>query len=391
MSWNQPSMIGAYGAWAAAITGEKAGSRSLRAAPDLDLDRWRDETRRHVLERMAPPDLGPCPAVEVLAHTAQDGLEIQQVAWQLPAGPPTSALVVKPAGATGPLPGILAFHDHGGLKTFGWERIARGAQAPHPLAAAYVERAYGGRYWVNELARRGYVVMAHDAFAFGSRRVRAADVPTAIRMDPADAAQELNDDISTVESAARYNRWAREHESIMAKSLFSAGTTWPGVTFSEDQIALEILAARPDVDASRLGCGGLSGGGLRTVHLGGLDPRIRCAVCAGMMTTWRDFLLHKSVTHTWMIYIPHLPRELDYPEILGLRAPLPTLVLNNADDPLFTPDEMHRADAMLRQVFDIAGGGDAYACQTYPGPHKFDQPMQEDAFDWFDRWLQPNR
>ena len=36
------------------------------------------------------------------------------------------------------------------------------------------------------------------------------------------------------------------------------------------------------------------------------------------MTTWRDYLLNKCYTHTWMIYIPALPRDLDYPEILGL-------------------------------------------------------------------------
>jgi len=47
-----------------------------------------------------------------------------------------------------------------------------------------------------------------------------------------------------------------------------------------------------------------SGGGLRTVYLGGLDDRIHCACCVGMMTTWRDYLLNKCHTHTWMIYIP---------------------------------------------------------------------------------------
>src|SRR5438067_6533193 len=133
----------------------------------------------------------------------------------------------------------------------------------------------------------------------------------------------------------KYNNWAGQHEHIMAKSLFSAGTTWPGVFFAEDQKALDILCARQDVDASRIGCGGLSGGGLRTVFMGGLDPRIKCAVSVGFMTTWRDFLLNKSFTHTWMTYVPLLPNELDFPEILGLRAPLPALILNDIDDDLY--------------------------------------------------------
>ena len=95
-----------------------------------------------------------------------------------------------------------------------------------------------------------------------------------------------------------------EHESVMAKSLFSAGTTWPGVFFGEDRKALDILCSRKDVDPDRIGCGGLSGGGMRTVFMGGLDPRIKCAVCVGFMTTWKDFLLNKSFTHTWMTFVP---------------------------------------------------------------------------------------
>src|SRR5262249_54533280 len=125
----------------------------------------------------------------------------------------------------------------------------------------------------------------------------------------------------------------------------------------------------------------------RTVFLGGLDPRIRCACCVGMMTTWKDYLLDKTYTHTWMVYVPGLPRDLDYPEILGLRVPLPTMVLNDLEDNLFTVDGMKQADAILAEVFKKAGASDRYRCSFYPGPHKFDRAMQQEAFAWFDRWL----
>ena len=165
-----------------------------------------------------------------------------------------------------------------------------------------------------------------------------------------------------------YNRWAANHESILAKALFSAGTTWPGVFAAEDRIALDVLCARPDVDTARVGCCGLSGGGLRTVFLAGMDERIACAVCAGMMTTWRDYLLDKVQTHTWMCYVPLLPPEMDYPEILGLRVPQPTLVLNNNDDPLFTLPEMERADRILGEVYRKAGAPDRYRGIVLPRP-----------------------
>ena len=142
-------------------------------------------------------------------------------------------------------------------------------------------------------------------------------LPANIRNNMVEANPEADDEIE------RYNQFAGNHEHIIAKSLFSAGMTWPGVFVFDDQRALDYLASRPDVDATRVGCAGLSGGGLRTVMLTGADERIRCSCCVGMMTTWRDYLLNKCYTHTWMCYVPGLPRDLDYPEILGLAAPIP--------------------------------------------------------------------
>ena len=98
-------------------------------------------------------------------------------------------------------------------------------------------------------------------------------------------------------------------------------------------------------------------------------------------------LLHKAYTHTWMTYVPLLPNEMDFPEILGLRTPLPTMVMNDTEDELFTLDEMKRADKILQEVFLKAGAADRYKCSYYPGPHKFDKEMQTEAFDWFNKWL----
>jgi len=82
-----------------------------------------------------------------------------------------------------------------------------------------------------------------------------------------------------------------------------------------------------------------------------------------------------------------LPRDLDYPEILGLAAPSPVLVLNNRQDQLFTLPEMERADQILQQVYAKAGAADRYRAKFFDGPHKFDRAMQNEAFAWFDRWL----
>ena len=275
-----------------------------------------------------------------------DGLQIERLSWQLPGGPRTEAVFLKPAKAIGKLPGILALHDHGGNKFLGWRKIARIDDKTCLCLAKHQERYYGGVAWANEIAKRGYAVLVHDTFPFASRRVLTADVPERLRLGAADA------DLADADGIAKYNAFAAQHEHIMEKSLLSAGTTWPGVYVVEDQRALDVLCARPDVDASRVGCAGLSGGGMRTVFLGGLDDRIRCAIAVGFMTTWRDFLLDKCFTHTWMTYVPLLPRDLDFPEILALRAPSPTMVLNCTEDPLYTVSEMQRADTIMKETFE---------------------------------------
>jgi dienelactone hydrolase len=375
------TVIGDYGPWAAGLTAGRLPSFSFRNEKWNDLESWRAQAKKRLEERMSIPDIGGMPTVTVKEQFEFDGLHIEVLSWTLPYGRPTEAILLKPAHATKPLPAILAFHDHGGNKYFGTRKITKTSSKQHPLMVAHQKEYYESMAWANEAAKRGYVVLVPDAFSFASRRVLLADVPVSLRQGLSD-----NDPENPAHIQA-YNAWAGNHEHIMAKSLFSAGTSWPAVFFAEDRKALDILSARPDVDASRIGCGGLSGGGLRTVFMAGLDARIRCSVCVGFMTTWKDFLLNKSVNHTWMVYVPLLPNELDFPEILGLRAPLASLVLNDESDDLYTPEEMRSAEAILRAVYLKAGMPERYKCSYYPGPHKFDRAMQSEAFNWFDQWL----
>jgi dienelactone hydrolase len=378
----QPNMVGAYGPWLAeTVLGNGPARLSFRTGKWKSFDEWRQAGRARVWECMAPVDLGGRPEVRVESTHEFDGLHIERLSWQLPGGPRTEAVFLKPANSPGRLPAILALHDHGGNKYLGWRKIVRIDDKPWSIVATHQERYYGGVAWANEIAKRGFAVLVHDTFPFASRRVRADEVAERVRQNGVDPEPDDEDGIK------RYNAFAAAHEHIMEKSLISAGTTWPGVYVVEDQRALDVLCARPDVDDRRVGCGGLSGGGMRTVYLGGLDDRIRCAIAVGFMTTWREFLLDKCFTHTWMAYTPLLPRDLDFPEILALRAPAATMVLNCTEDALYTVPQMQRADSMLRETFEKGGAAPMYRCNFYSGGHKFDLEMQKDAFEWFERHL----
>lgn len=382
---DRKSIIGHYGPWAASLPGDPA-SLSFRREQWSDLKEWRATARGKTLELLAPPDVGSVPEVSVHKKYVYDGLDVEEMSWQLPYGRPTQAILLKPQGAKGPLPAVLGLHDHGGNKYLGKRKITRVSEKTPDFVLAHQQQSYEGLAWANELAKCGYVVLVHDTFTFGSRRVLYSDVE-GIGWGPCNVEGRSDANPEDPANILQYNSWAGEHEHIMSKSLFCGGTTWPGVFLAEDMKAVDVLSNRPDVDPERIGCGGLSGGGLRTAYLGGVDPRIKSAVCVGFMSTWDDFLLNKAYTHTWMTYTPLLPRYLDFPEILGLRVPLPTLVQNNTEDELYTMQGMTRADEILQEVYDKAGAGQYYQCSYYPGPHKMDRQMQQEAFQWFDRWL----
>ena len=419
-------MLGPYGKWAKKLV-EPAGGRkdefpwSFLNPRWSDVEEWKKTAGAEVLKLISPPGAGSGtassgkisptapPEVRVRNSYTFDGIDIEELVWQLPYGPPAEAVFLKPAGETKKLPGILALHDHGGMKYFGKRKIIRTAEHPHPAVLSHQLEYYGGAAWANELAGRGYGVLVHDVFPFESRKINASSLPAHVvtRMmspplsvreltpddvssDPADAEVTYEYDVPRAEheeDIKLYDSFAARHEDIVAKALFSAGLTWPGVTLFEDRAALNYLASREDIDNDRIGCCGLSGGGLRTNYLAGLDKRIRCSVTAGFMTTWSDLLFQKCFTHTWMIYIPLLPKLMDFPDILGLHAPLPALVFATTADPLFTFGEVERAGRKLKKIYGKAGAQKSFKLSIHDGPHKFDLPMQEEAFVWFDKWL----
>jgi dienelactone hydrolase len=372
--------LGVYRELADQILAQQGRRLAYTARDWPEVEQWRLEARGKLLELLAFRP-APAPLVVRLERSIEhDGLTIEEVSWSVGYGPRCQAWVLKPKGAKGRLPAVLALHDHGGFKYFGKEKIA---ESDHifPLTAEHRKDAYGGVPWANALAQEGFVVLVHDTFLFGSRAVPVDSL--------SDRYQKRFDGLQagSPEYIRAYNAFAGEHEHVVAKSLFTAGTTWPGIYAYEDRRAVDYLLMRDDVAPERIGCGGLSGGGLRTVMLSGTDPRIKAALPVGFMSTWQDFLHDRVWTHTWMLYIPYCAAYLDFPDILSLHAPRPALVQFDEDDPLYSLAGQKDADRLLRETWTKMGAPDTYKGSFYPGPHKFDQPMQREAFDFWKREL----
>lgn len=401
-------MLGSYTPWIKNVIEKNERTFSFLHEQWDEVETWKAEARKQFLRFTLPPKLDSPPKVTVTDTSRFDGLIVEKLEWSFGYGPKTEAYFFKPENSQGKLPGVLGLHDHGGNKFFGKSKITRPYESRHPFLKEYQDTYYGGVGWASELAKRGYGVLVHDAFTFESRKIFASALPGfAVKrlMSPPEDVEEITpEDIKSgapvtaydpgesisgespsIEEINRYNSFAGRHEHIIAKSLFSAGLTWPGVYTAEDRAALDYLASREEIDSGRLACCGLSGGGLRTDYLAGMDDRISCSVSVGFMTTWKDFAVNTAFTHTWMIYIPGLSALMDFPDILSMRAPKPAMVMATEEDPLYTLSEVRAAEKSLQNVYDKAGSPQNFEMRYYGGPHQFDLAMQKEAFDWIDR------
>lgn len=345
------------------------------------------KTQQRVFESLA---FSPGPEVvrEVkIEHCwKKDGIEGEQLSWWVGYGPRTKAWLLKPAGSKERLPGILALHDHGAFKFYGKEKIADGWEKTPKVLIDFRKRHYGERAFANELAREGFVVLVHDAFLWGSRKFPMETIPDADRQCGKAFSGEnfLNPTSAKVE---RYNSTTKFHEHTITKYLTILGTTLAGVISYEDRVAVNYLLSCRKLCNGRIGCIGLSGGGLRSTLLHATSDHIRAAVVVGLMSTSKELLDHNIISHTWMFFPPGWGRYGDWTDLAACRAPSPILVQYDLEDELFTPEGMKAADRRLSMHYRSVGAPTRYRGEFYPGPHKFDIPMQKSAFAWLKHWL----
>jgi hypothetical protein len=104
----------------------------------------------------------------------------------------------------------------------------------------------------------------------------------------------------SAERTAAENRVAGAFETPIARTLLAAGASWPGLLTWDDRRTVDYLAARADVDPARIGCIGLSGGGLRAACLAAADPRIRATCVVAWMSTLGEMLpATRAATPGW--------------------------------------------------------------------------------------------
>jgi dienelactone hydrolase len=343
-----------------------------------ELEEWKPQARKRVLGNLfySPPAVEPAP--QLIRRTDRGDYFEEYLTFQTTPDIRTPAFVLVPKGVKRAAPGVVALHDHGGFYLWGKEKVLA-LPGEHPALTEFRQQYYGGKSTAIELVRRGYVVVVIDMFYWGERRMILAEDPPAYRSRPPEM---------PASEVKAFNARSGQNEQLVARSLFTAGISWPGVMLWDDIRTVDYLCSRPEVDPKRIGCVGLSVGGYRSFMLAALDERIRAAVDVGWMTSFAT-QIRRQVIHTvgFSFHIPGLLRYLDLPDLAALVAPRALMVINGSRDSLFAPEGVKAAFAKIGRIYEKAGVPDRRSCLMYDGPHEFNPAMQEHAWKWLARWV----
>ncbi len=351
------------------------------------IEAWK-RIARPVFQRHLCYDPKPAPlSAALVGREERDGFTIEKVRISATSAYHIPGWVLIPAGRKGRVPGIVALHCHSGRYLWGHEKLLSDPRDPAWLLKIRDDNY--GRPYAEWLARKGFVVLVIDAFYFGERRLR----PELI--DPATAPPDLTVPLrelakcqsGSTEWYSAVNWACGRYEHLTAKTIFAAGATWPGILAWDDMRSVTYLSSRPEVDPQRIGCLGLSIGGLRSAYLAAADPRIRAGCVTGFMTEFSAQIRSHLRGHTWMAFVPGLYSSFDLPDAVGMMAPNALLVQQCRRDHHFPLAAMRGAVDKLTKIYAKAGAPERFRGTFHDLPHSFRPEMQEEALAWFQKWL----
>lgn len=181
-----------------------------------------------------------------------------------------------------------------------------------------------------------------------------------------------------------------EHHGTYSKGRwwwFSRGYTPAGLEAWAGIRALDYLETRPEVDKTRFGVTGRSGGGAYSWWVAALDERIKAAAPTAGVTTLRNHVVDGCVEgHCDCMFYVNTHRW-DYDRMVALVAPRALLVCNTDKDDIFPIDGVFNIYQNARRIYSLLGQEKNIGLQVAEGPHKDMQPLNNGAFHWFERHL----
>jgi dienelactone hydrolase len=213
------------------------------------------------------------------------------------------------------------------------------------------------------LVKQGFVVLCYDPAGQGERRIFYN--------------AEFEDSI--------VGSGTVEHSMIGIQSLL-AGESVARYMVWDAMRAVDVLESRADVDRSRIGVTGCSGGGTLSVYLAALDPRIRVAAPACYVTSWEDQVGTAGPQDAEQQFPDQLRLGIDHADLVALAAPKPYLIVSSEAD-FFPLAGAQKTFERARAVWRLYGTEDRIDWFHEPGTHGIYQAGRERVYTWMRRWL----
>jgi dienelactone hydrolase len=124
----------------------------------------------------------------------------------------------------------------------------------------------------------------------------------------------------------------QENSHDFAGQLDLVGSNSLGFFYLTIRRGLDFLATLPNTDASRIGVTGLSGGGWQTIILSSLDERVNVMVEVAGFGSLESNLTRPTDSSDVEEDATDLLKGFDYPFLVAMRAPRPTLLIHNEQD-----------------------------------------------------------
>jgi len=176
--------------------------------------------------------------------------------------------------------------------------------------SGHAPSGYRGGYTrtILNLVKKGFVVFAWDPIGQGERL------------------QYLNRSGKSIVGVGTREHAFMTLQSMLTGSSLARHVIWDGMR------AVDYLTTRPEVDVTRIGATGRSGGGYQSLYIPALDERIYATAPENHVTNSTRILQKIGPRDGEQNLFHMFARGIDHPDLLSVRAPKPTLVVATAND-----------------------------------------------------------
>ncbi len=166
------------------------------------------------------------------------------------------------------------------------------------------------------------------------------------------------------------------NQQFLVGEFFGSWRAWDGIR------ALDYLLSRPEVDPTKIGITGNSGGGTMTTWLCGVEQRWSMAAPACFVTTFRRNLENELPADTEQCPPNVLKYNLDHSDFLAALAPKPIVILAKEKD-FFDVRGSEEAYQKLLKLYTLLGAKQNIKLHIGPSEHGYSQENREAMYQWF--------